>query len=185
MGSEDAAATAGSSPEMTSGGGDTSSSIELDNLSLDQLQQLRQQEEARLQGLTQRYAQLRGAAARISASSLAVTELEQATDDSPVLVPLTESLYVPGKLKVHGKHDKLLLELGTGYYVEKTPPDTQAFLDRKARIVQGNSDNLTQAVQATQQNVQSVTTAMQGKMLEIRARQEGMRHKQATLEGQG
>ena len=155
------------------------SSIQLDNLSLEQLQQLRQQEEARLQGLTQRYAQLRAAAARLSASEMAVTELEQATEDSHVLVPLTDSLYVPGKLKPQGK---LLVELGTGYYAEKSCSDTKEFIDRKAKIVQANSDNLTKAIQATQQNVQSIVAAMQGKLLEIRARQEGMRHKQSTLE---
>mmetsp|Transcript_31483 Transcript_31483/g.65739 ORF Transcript_31483/g.65739 Transcript_31483/m.65739 type:complete len:167 (+) Transcript_31483:124-624(+) len=155
-------------------------SIQLDEMSLDQLQQLRQQEEGRLQGLTQRYAQLRAAAARISASSRAVTELEEAPDDSQVLVPLTDSLYVPGKLK---PKNKLLVELGTGYYVEKTSTETQEFLDRKARLVQANTDNVTQVIQATQRNVQAIVSAMQGKLLEIRARQEGMRHR-AAVEGQ-
>ncbi|KAL7572015.1 hypothetical protein ACA910_001670 [Epithemia clementina (nom. ined.)] len=163
------------SSEATSDEG--ANTIQLDNLSLEQLQQLRQQEEARLQGLTQRYGQLRAAAARLSASSMAVTELEQATQDSTVLVPLTESLYVPGKLK---PRDKLLVELGTGYYAEKTSTETQEFLERKARIVQANSDNLTKAIQATQQNVQAIMSAMQGKLLEIRARQEGMRYKQGA-----
>mmetsp|Transcript_7592 Transcript_7592/g.9930 ORF Transcript_7592/g.9930 Transcript_7592/m.9930 type:complete len:167 (-) Transcript_7592:50-550(-) len=155
-------------------------SIQLDDMSLDQLQQLRQQEESRLQGLTQRYAQLRAAAARISASSRAVDELEKAPDDAQVLVPLTESLYVPGKVK---PRNKLLVELGTGYFVEKSTTDTQAFLDRKARLVQENTDNVTHVIQVTQNNIQSVVSAMQGKLLEIRAKQEGARHR-AAVEGQ-
>lgn len=161
---------------MSQGG---ANSIQLDDMSLDQLQQLRQQEEGRLQNLTQRYAQLRAAAARISASSRAVDELEKAPDNSQVLVPLTESLYVPGKVK---PRNKLLVELGTGYYVEKSGSETQAFLDRKARLVQANSDNVTQVIQATQNNVQVIISAMQGKLLEIRARQEGARHRAAVEE---
>jgi len=33
-----------------------------------------------------------------------------------ILVPLTSSLYVPGKLKNAGK---VLVDVGTGYYIEK------------------------------------------------------------------
>ena len=34
----------------------------------------------------------------------------------PILVPLTSSLYVSGKLKNAGK---VLVDVGTGYYIEK------------------------------------------------------------------
>jgi prefoldin alpha subunit len=33
-----------------------------------------------------------------------------------ILVPLTQSLYVPGKLK---KTDTVIVDVGTGYYIEK------------------------------------------------------------------
>lgn len=40
-------------------------------------------------------------------------------------------------------------EIGTGFYVEKKPSDTNDFLDRKLKIVDANSENITMAVQAT------------------------------------
>lgn len=40
-------------------------------------------------------------------------------------------------------------EIGTGFYVEKKPSETNEFLERKLKIVDANSENITKAVQAT------------------------------------
>ena len=148
--------------------------INLDSMSLEELNQVKQQEEGRLQALTGRYAQLRAAAARLNASQLAVSELSPASEGKEVMVPLTESVYVPGKIR---DPNKFLVDLGTGFYVEKSSKDTMAFLDRKLKLVDVNSENVTRAVQVTRQNIESLTMTMQGKMIEIRARQEGARHR--------
>jgi prefoldin alpha subunit len=143
--------------------------INLDAMSLDQLDQLKQQEEGRLQVLTTRYSQLRAAAARLNAAQMAVSELSPALEGKEVMVALTGTLYVPGKIL---EPNKLLVDLGTGFYVEKTPKDTKAFLERKTKLV----------VQVTRQNIEQVTMAMRGKLLEIRARQEG--RMQRTIDAQ-
>lgn len=145
-------------------------SINLDTMSLDQLDQLKQQEEGRLQALTARYSQLRSAAARLNAAQSAVSEFSPALEGKQVMIPLTASIYVPAKLK---DPNKLMVELGTGYFAEKTAKETSAFLGRKLKIVDANSENATKVIQVTRQNLESVQLAMQGKMLEIRARQEG------------
>jgi prefoldin alpha subunit len=131
--------------------------IQLDQMSLDQLDQLKQREETRMQALTGRYAQLRQAAARLSASQMAIKELQESIIDASksnvqhcdVFVPLTESVYVPGKIKLFdpssnetkSHDDQLLVELGTGYFVEKSPDDTVEYLNRKIRLVDTNSNN--------------------------------------------
>jgi prefoldin alpha subunit len=158
------------------GGG---SSINLDQMSLEELNQMRQQEESRLQAFSGRYSQLRAAAARLNASQMAVSELSPASEGKEVMVPLTESVYVPGKIR---DPNKLLVEVGTGFFVEKSSKDTNAFLDRKLKLCDANSDNVTKYMQVTQQNIESIQVTMQGKMMEIRARQEGQRHK-AAVEG--
>lgn len=43
-------------------------------------------------------------------------------------VPLTQSLYVPGNVV---EADKMLVDVGTGYYVEKDQKKTAEFLERK------------------------------------------------------
>ena len=153
--------------------------INLDSMSLEELNQIKQQEEGRLQQLMGRYGQLRAAAARLNASQMAISELSPASEGKEVMVPLTESVYVPGLIR---EPSKFMVELGTGFYVEKSSKDTTAFLERKLKIVDANSENITKAVQATRQNLESLTMTMQGKMVEIRARQEGARHK-AMVEG--
>ena len=95
------------------------------------------------------------------------------------MVPLTESVYVPGKIR---DPNKLLVEIGTGFFVEKSSKETTAFLDRKLKLCDSNSENVTKIIQVTQQNLESINVTMQGKMMEIRARQEGQRH-QAAVEG--
>lgn len=165
--------------------------IPLDSMSLEELNQVEQQEQGRLQMLSNRYGQLRQAAARLAQSSKAVSQLSQAAKEQQndgesgnnnpheIMVPLTESVYVPGKIV---NADSLLVELGTGYYAEQSSDEALAFLERKKKLVDANSDNVMQAIQATKQNIQSLNVAMQGKLLEIRAKQEGQRIR-ATAEG--
>lgn len=157
----------------------TGSAINLDQMSLEELNQVRQQEESRLQALSGRHAQLRAAAARLNASQSAVSELSPASEGKEVMVPLTESVYVPGKIR---DPNRLLVEIGTGFYVEKSSKETVSFLDRKMKLCDTNSENVVKIIQVTQQNLESINVTMQGKMMEIRARQEGQRH-QAAVEG--
>lgn len=45
-----------------------------------------------------------------------------------MLVPLTQSLYVPGRIK---EPSKVMVDIGTGYYVEKSLPKAKEFMERK------------------------------------------------------
>jgi prefoldin alpha subunit len=86
------------------------------------------------------------------------------------MIPLTESLYAPGKI-VDGS--KILVELGAGFFVEKNSKDALKVLERKSKIVDANSENVLAAAEAASRNVEAVKAAMQGKIMEIQARQQG------------
>lgn len=88
------------------------------------------------------------------------------------MVPLTESLYVPGKLK---DPSKVMVELGTGYYVEKNMKQAVEFIERKNRLVDANSENIMEVIAVSKRNIQSVNDAMNGKMLQIRAKAEAQK----------
>jgi prefoldin alpha subunit len=162
---------------MSNNTSNSESSIDIDQLSLEELNQLKNAEESRLQSLTSHLAQLRQASVKIQASHRAVSEMGPAVDGKSIMVPLTESVYVPGRIK---DPNKLLIELGTGYFAEKTSKETLAYLDRKSRLVNANSENVSTVIQGTRRNLEAIVTAMQGKMLEIRARQEGRVHQAAA-----
>jgi prefoldin alpha subunit len=63
-------------------------------------------------------------------SSLA--ELEGSSDNNALLIPLNSSLYVPGNLTDSGR---VVVELGTGYFAEKSIEDAVAMIDRKLQLV--------------------------------------------------
>ena len=60
-------------------------------------------------------------------------------DGKDVLVPLTGSMYVPGKLT---NPDKVTVDIGTGYYVEKSSKDAKDYFDRKVKFVTENMERV-------------------------------------------
>lgn len=156
---------------------DQAKTIDLDSLSLEQLNSYKTQEESRLQAVSQRYAQLRAASTRIRSARDALAEITPTSEGKRIMVPLTASLYAPGRIK---DPKTFTVDLGTGFYAEKSAKDSAAFLERKSRLVEANSQNVMRVVQTTRQNMENVSIAMQGKMMEIRARQEGLRHQAAA-----
>lgn len=152
-------------------------SIDLDSMSLDQLNQLKSSEESRLNAISNHYATLRASASKFQMAKTALSSLSPSHDGKDILIPLTESLYVPGKVR---EPSKVMVELGTGFYAEKSVKDAHAFLERKTKLVDVNSENVMEAITATKRNVNSIDVALQGKMIEIKARQEGMRVRAAA-----
>jgi len=171
---------------MSSAGNDSPpGAINIDAMSLDQLNSFKQQEESRLEQLTAQYHQLRAVSARLSSarSSLAAIPANNGNsggggggggEGREIMVPLTESLYAPGRIV---DPNKILVELGAGFFVEKSSKDAIKVLERKGRVVDANSDNVMRAAEATSRNAQAIEGAMQGKMMEIRARQQGIEYK--------
>ncbi|KAL3809208.1 hypothetical protein ACHAXA_005415 [Cyclostephanos tholiformis] len=160
----------------------SSSGINIDAMSLDQLNALKQQQEGQLKAYTAQYHQLRAASARIATamSSLSAMPVTGSSGEGrEIMIPLTESLYAPGRIV---DPSRILVELGAGFFVEKCARDAMRVLERKGRLVDANSDNVMAAVEASSMNVKACQQAMQGKMLEIQARKRGMAYKN-SMEG--
>ena len=56
-----------------------------------------------------------------------------------MLVPLTKSLYAPGKL---GATDSVLVDVGTGYFIEYSPSGGVDYCKRKLLMLRENLDKL-------------------------------------------
>mmetsp|Transcript_19288 Transcript_19288/g.27137 ORF Transcript_19288/g.27137 Transcript_19288/m.27137 type:complete len:173 (-) Transcript_19288:111-629(-) len=148
--------------------------MDLDSMSLEQLNSLKQNEESRLQAITTHWTTLRNSAVRFSSAKEAISSISPAHDLREIMVPLTESLYVPGRIR---DPNKVVVDIGTGFYVEKTAKEAQAFLERKLKLVDANSENLMEAITGIRRNIENINIAMQAKLMEIRARQEGVRYR--------
>jgi prefoldin alpha subunit len=93
----------------------TDNVVDIKTLSAAQLQVLGEQFEEELTSLTDNFTKLQSAVSRFYSSGMTLEALAAETEGTPMMVPLTESLYAPGLL---GATDKVLLDIGTGYFVE-------------------------------------------------------------------
>ena len=116
---------------MAEGGG--KEGINLFALSLDQLNQLKQSIEEELQGLNGAIQQLQVSRNKLTTSKEALNRLTTTDEGTPMLVPITSSLYVPGETT---QLDTVLVDVGTGYFIEKSTDEAQAFLERKMALIE-------------------------------------------------
>ncbi|KNE59822.1 prefoldin, alpha subunit [Allomyces macrogynus ATCC 38327] len=137
-------------------------SIDLTTLPLPQLQAVRQQLDEEITHLTSSYTQLKQAQAKFSACIEALGAVTPDHQDRAILVPLTNSLYVPGKLN---NTERVIVDVGTGYYVDKKVEDAKAFYKRKVEFLQGNLDTLQQTIIAKQNNMRVLVEVLQYKMM--------------------
>ncbi|TIC19445.1 hypothetical protein E3Q13_01215 [Wallemia mellicola] len=80
-------------------------------------------------------------------SASAVAEINPANKEKKVLVPLTTSLYVPGKLT---DVENVLVDIGTGYYVKKTTQEADKHYKSKVDYVNKNLETLQQTLEKKQ-----------------------------------
>lgn len=92
-------------------------SVDLNSLTAQQLMQVKKQLDDELENLNSSYTQLHSAQVRFVECGRCVDQgVAKREVGASLLVPLTQSLYVPGKLS---SNTTVLLDIGTGFYVEK------------------------------------------------------------------
>ena len=88
--------------------------------------------------------------------------LTRHTADKALLVPLTSSLYVPGTL---ADTEHVLVDVGTGFYVEKTTDDAQKFYNGKIEELGKNIKDLENIVNGKANNLRVVEEVLRQKVL--------------------
>lgn len=126
--------------------------------SIEQLQSILKQLEAEIEQLTRNFAELKQAMVRFSDSRSAVTQLAVPKAESEILVPLTTSMYVPGTI---ASREKVLVEVGTGFFVEKSVQHAQEFFDRKVKFLTTNTQKVEEQINAKRRNYEMVQNVAQ------------------------
>ncbi|KAL3658528.1 hypothetical protein V7S43_016412 [Phytophthora oleae] len=142
--------------------------VNLVDLSLEQLNSLKGQLEKELQQLTASFGGLREAQSRFSESKDALKSMAAADLNKEVLVPLTASMFVPGKL---ANKEEVLVDVGTGYFVEQSVEKAEQFMDRKVEFLQSNTDQLKTVIEGKRNMLEAVLMIMQQKMQEAQQAQ--------------
>ncbi|KAJ9120519.1 hypothetical protein QFC24_005192 [Naganishia onofrii] len=158
--------------------------VQLTDLNFQQLQEVKRQLDEEVEHLTTSFGQLKQAQSKYRSC---VLDIEQVKPDAagmygnplfhyrdadcilmlafspgnPLLVPLTSSLYVPGKIS---DPEHVVIDIGTGYYVKKTRKQAIDYYTEKVTYVQKNLEKLQGTIERKQDNLQSCVSVMQMKL---------------------
>ncbi|KAK4774543.1 hypothetical protein SAY86_009478 [Trapa natans] len=122
-----------------SGSGVGGLGAEMEKMSVEQLKAVKEQTDLEVNLLQDSLNNIRTATSRLEIASSALRDLSLRPQGQKMLVPLTASLYVPGTLD---DADRVLVDVGTGYFVEKTMTEGKEYCERKINLLKSNFDQL-------------------------------------------
>lgn len=135
--------------------------VNVADLELPQLVDVKRQLEEELSHLTNSFAQLKQAQAKFRSCIESAKEVKEGNKDKTILVPLTSSLYVPGKLR---DVENVIVDVGTGYYVQKTRAQAVKYYEGKIEYIKTNLDTLQETIEKKQDNMSYLLTVIQSKL---------------------
>jgi len=113
--------------------------VDLTKLNLMQLTQFKNGLDTDLQFYQESLQNLKLAQSKFQESGDSLSRMNSESDGKSVLVPLTGSMYVPGQLSNPGK---VIVDIGTGYYVEKDSGKAHDYFNRKVKYVTENMERV-------------------------------------------
>nr|XP_034184077.1 prefoldin subunit 5 [Osmia lignaria]XP_034184078.1 prefoldin subunit 5 [Osmia lignaria]XP_034184079.1 prefoldin subunit 5 [Osmia lignaria] len=115
--------------------------IDLTTLNLQQLTSLKQQLDLDLGIFQDSLQTLKIAQTKFQESGSCLEKITPAMEGNEVLVPLTGSMYVVGKL---ADTSNVLFDIGTGYYIQKNVSDAKEYFERRVSYITTQLENIQQ-----------------------------------------
>ncbi|XP_023646425.1 prefoldin subunit 5 [Paramormyrops kingsleyae] len=142
--------------------------VNLTELSLPQLEGLKTQLDQETEFLTSSIGQLKVVQTKYVEAKDSISVLNKDNAGKELLVPLTSSMYVPGTLN---DVEHVLVDVGTGYYVEKNVEDTKEFFKRKIDFLTKQIEKIQPALQEKHAMKQAVIEVMNMKIQQLHTQQ--------------
>ncbi|KAL6777676.1 PFD5 [Auxenochlorella protothecoides x Auxenochlorella symbiontica] len=136
-------------------------SVGLDSLGPQELAEVGKQLEGEINGFIQNALTLQQTAGKFAAAGQSVEYLQEQKKGQPLLLPLTESLYVSGTLE---SVESVLLEIGTGYFVERDLEGGIDYCRRKVLLVRDKTEQLSQLIKSRQTALAQVNALLEQKV---------------------
>ncbi|KAI9819959.1 MAG: subunit of tubulin prefoldin [Pycnora praestabilis] len=142
---------------------DKGQTVDLASLSAQQLSSVKKQLDDELEHLTNSFAKLRAAQAKFRDCLKSIqTGVIPKNEGKSILVPLTTSLYVSGTI---ADIARVIVDVGTGFYVEKSAVDASEFYNGKVDELGRNLKDLESIVQGKSNNLRVVEDVLRQKVL--------------------
>ncbi|GBG31990.1 Prefoldin subunit 5 [Hondaea fermentalgiana] len=132
---------------------------------LQQLQQQRNIMQQELQEMKTRHRSMMTASKRYLESLRTVEMVESAQDGQKMLVPMNDSIFVPGEL-TNTSH--VTVEIGTGFFVKRTIPDAKEYLERKVKNVQLYIERVGVNILAQENNLSQIDEIFRARVQMVR-----------------
>eukprot|EP00924_Labyrinthula_sp_SR-Ha-C_P001585 snap_masked-scaffold_18-processed-gene-2.47-mRNA-1 protein AED:0.10 eAED:0.10 QI:0/-1/0/1/-1/1/1/0/154 len=136
--------------------------VNLASLSIEQLRQLFQQlrQEQKVGG--NNLVQLNVALNKLNQSKIALDNLNTSTEKD-VLCPLSNSMYIPAKIKTT---KEVSIELGSGFFVKKNIKEGKEFFDRKLKMVEATLQAAEKEMMAKRSQMENIQAILRYKIQE-------------------
>lgn len=131
------------------------------DLTVPQLQQHKQMLEQELSYLTDTVAKLKAAQQAYDMSSGVLGQIDPGKSNSEVLIPLTNSVFVRGNL---GDCEKVMVNIGTGYFVERPIAGAKGHCDERSKVLTGNVGQFAKILAEKRQNLEMCMVILQQKL---------------------
>ncbi|RVE73184.1 hypothetical protein OJAV_G00048440 [Oryzias javanicus] len=142
--------------------------VNLTDLSLPQLEGLKSQLDQEVEFLTSSIGQFKVVQTKYVEAKDSLNVLNQNNKGKELLVPLTSSMYVPGTLN---DVEHVLVDVGTGYYVEKNVEDSKEFFKRKIDFLTKQIEKIQPTLQEKHAMKQAVIEVMNMKIQQLQSQQ--------------
>ncbi|WLF77963.1 subunit of tubulin prefoldin [Lodderomyces elongisporus] len=149
-----------------------SQKIDLNALPPQQLVEFRKNIDQEIAHFTQSLQALQTAQSKLKDCISSINNLEKSKDNDDMLVPLTSSLYIPGKSV--SKQD-YLVDIGTGYYVEKNAEDARKVYDKKIKKLDEDGKKLKDILVQKNEILNGINLILRRKVIEMEKQQEGQK----------
>lgn len=140
--------------------------IDLTQLQPQQLVEIRKGTEQEIQHFTQSLQALQTAQAKLQDCITTIDTMDNSGTE--LLVPMTSSLYVPGRVAAKGHY---LVDIGTGYFAEKTSADAKAVYQKKHGKLTEDSKKLRDILVQKNDVMNNINMALRRAMAEQDAQQ--------------
>ena len=135
--------------------------VPLEKLSIDQLNYVGRQIEQDISNYSSYYSSLRIAHNKFLDNKEYINDLKT-YEDKEILVPMTSSLYIPGKC-VDVK--RVTIEIGANFFIETTIDKAEKFCDRKLESIKKNMDNIDELIKNKNEQLNAVNQHLIEKQL--------------------
>lgn len=138
---------------MAANGG-SGDSVSLGSLSIEQLSKLETGISNEVEMMQGQLSVLTDGVQRLQASKEGSEAVRGMKTGTELMVPLTGSIYVPGTIR---DTSLVLVDVGTGFYVEKKPDEAADYFSRRANVLKTQGEKIAAALTGKRQHLEAVS----------------------------